>query len=223
MSILTFPTLSRTNASSFLFSLKYNTQGAAESPLDKTQQTYELPGSRWSFTGTWDNITDLDARILKGWLAKLRGAAGRFYMWDMQHPAPSGLAYGAGTLARYIADNALTTSWSVALSLTADNTHFTADSTLLDTTVSTLIWFQPGDYIGVNGELKMVTDVAYGSAGGVEICVEPPFRAPPPVGSALSFIKPTCIMRLIDDQQDRMEYDKNRNLTSCTISGIEVF
>jgi len=220
--ILTFPTLSRNAPTSFEFSLKSNTQ-TFESPLNRTVQTYELPGARWSFSGTWENLTDLDARILKGWLAKLRGAAGRFYMWDMQHPAPTGLAYGVGTLGGYVADNLLTTSWSVALSLTADNTHFTADSTQLDTTSSAFIWFQPGDYIGVNGELKMVTDVAAGSASGVVITVEPPFRTPPPVGSALSIVKPTCVMRLIDDSQDSMSYHQNRNCTSVTISGIEVF
>jgi len=219
-----FPTISRRNATTFKFKLTPNTQRGAESPLDKTQQTYELPGARWSFTGTWENISDLDARIIKGWLAKLRGAAGRFYMWDMQHPAPSGLAYGAGTLGGYVADNVLTTSWSVALSLTADNTHFRVNSSLINTTSSTLIWFQPGDYIGVNGELKMVTDVARGDGtGGVTISVEPPFRTTPPTGAPITFIRPTCVMRLIDDNQDNFEYSRDRNLTSITISGIEVF
>lgn len=222
MSILTFPTLSRTDPTKFTFSLVSNTQ-TFESPLNKAVQTYELPGARWSFTGTWENITDLDARILKGWLAKLRGQAGRFYMWDMQHPEPNGFAYGSALLSGYTPDNTILTSWSVIPSLTADNTHFTADTTELDTSASTLIWFQPGDYIGVNGELKMVTDVARGSSDGVVISVEPPFRITPPIGATITFVKPTCVMRLVDDGQDKMTYDVNRNLTSCTISGIEVF
>jgi len=222
MSILTFPTLSRSAPTSFVFPLTSNTQ-TFESPLNKTIQTYELPGARWSFTGTWENLTDLDARIIKGWLAKLRGAAGRFYMWDMQHPTPSGLAYGNGFLGGYTPDNTLVTNWSVSLSLTADNTHFTADNTMLDTTSSAFVWFEPGDYIGVNGELKMVTDRAAGSVDGVVITVEPPFRTPPPVGSAITLIKPTCVMRLMDDSQDKMEYNKDRNCTTVSISGIEVF
>lgn len=221
MPILTFPTLSRKNATSFLFQLKSNTQ-TFESPLNKAIQTYELPGARWSFTGTWENLTDLDARIIKGWLAKLRGAAGRFYMYDLQHPTPTGLAYGDGITGTY-SGSTLTSSWTVQTSLTADNTHFTVDSTLIDTTSTALTWFQPGDYIGVNGELKMVTDAAIGSGTGVTLTVEPPFRTAPPAGSAITFIKPTCVMRLADDNQDRFEYSRNRNLTSVTLAGIEVF
>lgn len=218
MSILTFPTLTKKAPTSFTFSLTHNTQ-TFESPLNKAVQTYELPGARWSFTGTWENITDLDARILKGWLAKLRGAAGRFYMWDMQHPRPAGFAAGSGTLDSQAA-GVMTATWNVAF-ITADSSVFTADSSLL--IPASFLWFQPGDYIGVGGELKMVTDSAYGSGTSVTISVEPPFRTPPEVGAAITFIKPTCVMRLVDDNQDRMEYNKNRNLTSCTISGIEVF
>jgi len=219
MSILTFPTLSRKNATTFTFGLTSNTQ-THQSPLNKAVQTYELPGARWSFTATWENLSDIDARILKGWLAKLRGVAGRFYMWDLQHPTPNGLAYGSGLLGGYT-DNVIFTSWAVAL--TADNTHFTADSSLLVTTDTQQCWFLPGDYIGINGELKMVTDVAIGGSGGVDISVEPPFRTAPPVGSALTFVKPTCVMRLTDDNQDRFEYSRNRDNTSVTISGVEVF
>jgi len=220
MSILTFPTLSRSNATIFKFSLAYNTQGF-ESPLTRSVQTYELPGARWSFTATWENLSDIDARILKGWLARLRGGAGRFYMWDMQHPVPNGLAYGSGNVGGYVEDNQITTSWAVAL--TADNTHFTADSSLLVTTDTQQLWFLPGDYIGINGELKMVTDVATGGPAGVTISVEPPFRTSPPIGTAISFVKPTCVMRLINDTQDSAEYNRDRNNTSVTISGMEVF
>ena len=221
MAILDFPEISQKGPSQFVFRLTHNTQ-TFESPLNKAIQTQELPGARWSFSATWDNLTDLDARILKGWIAKLRGQAGRFYMGDLQHPAPSGLAYGSGVLMGLPSDTALTTSWSVSAFITADNTHFTADSSLVDTTMLSALWFQPGDYISVNGELKVVTEQVYGAYGGISIPVEPPFRTPPPVDAPLVFVNPKCVMRLIDDAQDNFQYSEY-NRTSITISGIEVF
>lgn len=222
---LTLPTISRRAPTQASFSLVANTQ-TFESPLNKSVQTYELPGARWAASWSYQNLTDADARILKTWLAKLRGQAGRFPCYDWTHPAPTGKAkragsvYGAGQSGRTI--NA---QWTL-LSLTIDNSYLTADMEDLtaDAVHETFSdWLLPGDYIGVNGELKLVTDqVAMPSSGFVAIAFEPPFRSAPPAGAVITVIRPTCTMRLVDDKQDNMTFREQKR-TDITISAVEVF
>ena len=60
-----------------------------------------------------------------------------------------------------------------------------------------------GDYLGVNGELKLLTlDAASDPWGNALLTFEPPLRASPPDGAALSFSQPTAVFRLADDDQD---------------------
>jgi hypothetical protein len=202
MSTLSFPTLSRAVPTTFLFSLVPNTQ-TFTSPLNKTTQTSELPGARWQFTLTWQNLSQSDSRILAAWIRKLTGAAGRFYMWDMQHPTPSGTAAGTGLVkgGSQTGRTLLTDGW-------------TANQSGL---------FLPGDYVGVNGELKCITaTIAADSGGNATLQFEPPLRSSPADNAPLTITKPTCVMRLVDDNQDQFEY-REGNLTSPTVSGIEVF
>ncbi len=222
---LALPVISQRAPTQASFSLVANTQ-TFESPLNKSVQTYELPGARWAASWSYQNLTDADARILKAWLAKLRGQAGRFSCYDWTHKRPTGRAYrsgsvnGAGQTGRTV--NA---EWAV-LSLTIDSHLLTADMTDLtcDAIHETYAdWLLPGDYIGINGELKLVTDtVALTGSGLVIIAFEPPLRSAPADGAAITVIRPTCTMRLVDDKQDNMTFREQKR-TDITISAVEVF
>ena len=227
MTILSLPVLSRKNATSCTFSLVANTQ-TFESPLNKSVQTYELPGARWTFSATWQNLTEGDARVLKAWLLKLRGQAGRFYAYDLSHKTVAGQAvyggdgtvYGAGQVGR-----SLVTLWSPP-AITADSTLYTADETITidQTYYSSVHWLLPGDYFNVNGELKMITDVIplTPTSNLATITFEPPMRVAPADGAVVTITAPKAVFRLKDDKQDNFTFDPERK-PSITISGEEVF
>jgi len=166
------------------FSLKPNTQ-AFQSPLTKATQTMELPGARWAAVITWQDLTEAEIRVLRAFLARLRGRAGRVYLWDMAFETPAGVATGTPVVAGAGQSGATlaTSGW----------------------TPSTTGILKTGDYIGVNGELKMVTADADSDAGGLAtLAIEPPLRASPADAAALTTVKPTATFRLLDDDQDNI-------------------
>ncbi len=202
MTTLNLPTLNRANASQCTFSLQANTQ-TFESPLNKSVQTYELPGARWLFTATWQNLNQIDARAFKAWLARLRGAAGRFYAGDLTHKTPSGYATGAGTVSGAgQTGNAIVTHWGVA---------------------NQSNWLLPGDYVEIGGELKIITAIAAVDGSGLStLTFEPPMRISPADTSLLVIVEPLATFRLNDDKQDTANFDPDRHPT-ITISATEVF
>jgi hypothetical protein len=203
MTIENLPILSRGNATQCLLSLQPLTQ-TFESPLNRVTQTYELPGARWYFTATWQNLKEADARAFKAWLAKLRGAAGRFYASDLTHKTPSGVATGSGLVnGANQTGKSIVTSWSGATSVNN--------------------WLLAGDYIGIGNELKIVTATA--NVDGSHLCTitfEPPLRSSPADNSAIVIAAPTAIFRLNDDKQDAANIDPDRHPT-ITIAATEVF
>lgn len=231
MSILDLPVLSRKTATTCTFSLVANTQ-TFESPLTKTVQTYELPGARWMFTATWSNLDEVDARILKSWILKLRGQAGRFYANDLSHKTVSGSARNYGNGAVYGAGqvgNSLETVWG-GISLTADSTVFTADSTVFTAdhdsngNAADGAWLLPGDYVGIAGELKQIVDVIpiEAETALATIIFEPAMRTGPADAEVVNITNPKAVFRLKDDNQDSFEFNFDRR-PSVTISGVEVF
>jgi len=202
MAILTFPTLASGTPVQFSSSLVPNTQ-IFTSPLNRTTQTAELPGARWQAEASWQNLPHSDARLLKAFLARLRGAAGRFYFWDMSHPAPSGTALGAGVVngASQAGASIITNGW----------------------TINQANLFAVGDYIGIGGELKVVTvQAASDAAGASTITFEPPLRSAPANGSPIVIAAPTCVMRLADDKQDGFVFSGPLS-ASPKIACVEVF
>lgn len=225
MTTLNLPTISRRNATQFELALVPNTQ-TFESPLNKSVQTGDLPGARWHLTATWENLLETDARAVKAWLAKLRGAAGRFYCCDLSHKQPSGKAIGSGAV--WGADQggrAIVTAWIVptatadSMIITGDTDDFTIDAEAGDVP----LWLLPGDYCGINGELKLITDVSpLDEAGRSTLVFEPPLRAAPADNAEIVISAPTAVFRLADDAQDKFNFDPQRR-PSVTITAIEVF
>ena len=202
MPILSLPTLERSKPTVVSFSLIPNTQ-KFESPLNRTTQTLELPGARWAAKMEYKNRSEADGRVLKAFLASLRGMSGRFYLSDLSHPTPSGTALGTPLVKG---------AGQTGTSLNIDGC-----------TINQTAFLKAGDYFGVNGELKIVTaTVPTDGSGNATIPFEPPIRTSPADNAVITLTNPVCTMRLVDDNQDQVEFDPERRPT-ITINCVEVF
>lgn len=157
------------------------------SPLSGAVQTLELPGARWSARLRWEWLTREEAAALRAFLARLRGAAGRFRLHDHGAPTPRGSAAGAPVVAAGSAGTTLLTGgWTAS-----------AAGVLL-----------AGDYVGLaTGQMCLVVaDVSASAAGTATLSVEPPLRTVPATGSALVLTRPAAVMRLAGDDQARWDW-----------------
>lgn len=202
MSILSLPTFSRTAPSFMTFSLQANTL-SFESPLNKSVQTTELPGARFKAVFGWNNLTDADARIVKAWINKLSGRAGRFYLYDTTHPTPAGTALGTPLVkgASQTGRTLITDGW------VANQTNL----------------LLPGDYFGTGSQLCVITEtISSNSSGEATLHFEAPLRISPADNAVITIDRPTAIMMLEDDEQDKFDFQE-RNVTSITINCMEMF
>jgi hypothetical protein len=84
-------------------------------------------------------------------------------------------------------------------------------------------WLLPGDYVGIGGELKIITAVANVDGSHLAtLTFEPPLRTSPADITPIVIAAPTAIFRLNDDKQDTVNIDPDRH-PSITISAQEVF
>jgi hypothetical protein len=179
MTILTWPTLSRSGPPLLDWSLISNTQSFA-SPLSGAVQTVEMPGARWAFAFSLNSLDAADAALWRAFMARLRGQSGRFYMWNMARQTPRGAATGAPVVngAGQTGTTVITSGW----------------------TPSVAGILKAGDFIGIGGELKMVVaDATSDGAGAATLTIEPPLRASPPHASAIITQRPTAIFKLDED------------------------
>jgi len=179
-----------------------NTQSFT-SPLDKTVQTLELPGARWMATLSFTRLSDTEARTLLAFLTALRGQAGRFTMHDHSHPTPSGIATGTPLVngASQSGGTLITDGW----------------------TPSQTGILKAGDWLGVNGELHMVTaDADSDVSGNATFSIEPPLRASPSDNAPITVNSPTATFRLMDDGQTRWKATPG-DINAMTITCIESF
>lgn len=118
-----------------------------------------------------------------------RGAAGRFYLWNQARENPLGVATGTP-----VVDGAA---------------NYGGLLTTRGWTASVAGILLAGDYIGFNGEVKMVlADVNSGSDGKASISIGPNIRNVPADGAAITIAKPKSTFRLLDDNQGKMQYRK---------------
>lgn len=177
MTTLTFPTLSVDPASVEwqCTALSYGSVSA----LDGSSQLQSFVGARWGVTLVYHLFTDADADLLKAWLMKMRGGANVVAMWNMERPYIFGTGTGAPVKkvlgAGQTGSSLLTNGWVPGSTLKA------------------------GDFIGVNGELKMVVEDVTTPDGNLTIPFEPPLRESPPDDEPIVTDKPTCLMRLTED------------------------
>ncbi len=174
-----------------------------QSPLNKSSQGIVLPGSYWWCTFSFGYFVEEDSAKLEAFLVQLETQAGRVALWNFARPIPRGvgggspLVKGAGTL----------------------GTNLPIDGAPL----STSAWLKRGDYIGVNGELKMVTaDVDTDSSGEATIPFGPMLRTAPADNAVVTLTRPTATFGLTDDKQ-AWSVTAPRLTTHQTLSFIERF
>ncbi len=143
-------------------------------------------------------------------------------------------AAGAGTYAGAVGSGIY--AWGMAANLGDAPTDYLATTTAALTelqtgaslrsggwTPNTAGILKAGDYLGVNGELKLLTtDAASDAFGNALLTFEPPLRASPPDGAALTLSQPTAVFRLQDDDQDTIPIQPPLR-GSVTLTFEEVF
>lgn len=152
------------------------------SPLTGALQTQELPGAYWRVRVEYHNLLEADCRLIWAWLGKMRGRAGRVYLPNLGRPTPKGVGGGSPAVS-----GASQTGASLQVS---------------GGPLSTSGWLVPGDFIGVNGQMYLVTaDVATDGSGVAAIPIAPPLRESPPDLGAVTLSSPTITALLSDDRQ----------------------
>jgi hypothetical protein len=168
------------------------------SPLTKSTQTIEMPGARWVITLGWQDLPMDIAPVFEGFIASLRGKSNRFTSHNFYRPIPRGTLRGTPTVVG-----------SHSKGVSSISLQTTASATLL-----------AGDFIGVNGELKMVrADVTASGAGAMTVTVEPPLRNALSNAMPITWDRPTARF-ILDDNLTRWRY-RDVFLTGLTVAGTE--
>lgn len=151
------------------------------SDLDGSTQNSEIPGAKWSSTLTFTNRFDSEARSLYVFLARLNGMVGRFRLTPPDYKRV-GTALGTGAIngADQTGNTLITDGWD-------------AGQPLL---------FAAGDYIEVNGELKMIVeDVSSDGTGNAILTFSPSLRSSPLDDTLITTEDPKVTMMLTTDDQ----------------------
>lgn len=203
MAIFTYPTLS-IGPSGITFGLVSNTM-VHVAPLSGATQTVEIPGAKWAGQITYNQLEENDMRLLRGFLAQMRGRANRMMIWDFSNPIPNGVATGTPIVATAAIKGAVTLA--------------TSGWTISQTNIMKI-----GDYFATStGELKIiVADVNSSATGTALLTFEPPARAAIPLSSAITVNTPKVKCMLIDDRQDQIDV-RPPILGSATLTFVEAF
>jgi hypothetical protein len=189
LTILTFPTLSRT-PSGASFRLRGNTQ-THRSPLDGTTQTLEMPGAVWEISVRWESLTEADWRGLSAFLANLRGRAGRFTFSPAIFAPRRGTGTGTPVIlnANDTGSDIFTSGWTAS----APDVFKAGD------------WLSYTDTIG-RTRLHMATaDVSAGGGGGATVQITPPVRVAGAASAPIEVAAPIGVFMLSDDGAPEVE------------------
>ena len=192
MAILNWPAALR-NPNSARLALAANTQSGGRSPFDGTEQTLELPGSRWVAELRWANLPESQWRIMQAFIVSLGGRAGRF-RWGPTHMPRRGTRPTAGPVtiaAGQVGKAVFTSGWAGSGPLA----------------------FLAGDLVGWvdptgRDVFHMITaDISPDGAGNSYLPIAPPIRRTPTAGTPLNYTNPKAIWRLSSDEQG-VEYER---------------
>jgi hypothetical protein len=177
------------------------------SPLDQTVQTLELVGARWSCDATWSGLKPDEWRAFEAFIARLRGAAGRFKWWPPHAWTPRGSMAGAPQV---VGPN------QSGSSLTTQG--WTPNSANV---------LRTGDFISIatslGVELKVVrADVSSDAAGRATITFDPPLRRAPLEFTAIEGHRAKVLMRLADDNQGAFDHEEG-GFAGLSLQTFEVF
>lgn len=202
---ISWPTLT-VRPSAFSWHLLPHTQ-TWTSPLNGSSQTLEMPGARWVFKLPYKKMREADWRAFTAFVARLRGAAGRFYLSPLHALPARGVATGTPVVsgAGQTGASLLTSGW----------------------TPSTPQILKAGDFFhvatGSGRELKILTaDATSAVDGTATLTFEPPLRGSPAANAALEIAAPSCAMRLVDDNQGQFDWAGVR-YGDASVEGVEAW
>lgn len=202
MATTSFPNIIPSNVS---FGIKYNTQINVSS-LSGSIQTIEIPGARWVANLAFNDLEDTEGRVLAAYLAELRGASGRFYLYDHSHASPRGTNLASGTVL-------------VSGASQVGNTLITSGWTINETGI-----LLKGDYIEIGvKELKIITIDANSDGSGLStLTFDPPIRTSP--GDTTVVVRTNAeAQMLLDNDEIRWNTNNPGLLTTFNFSCTEGF
>lgn len=162
------------------FRLQGNTT-TFESELNAAVQHGEMPGAKWVANLAFTNRMKTQARMLKAFLTRLGGPVGRFRM------SPPDLDQQGTYLGSGVVDGANQTGSAL------NTTNWVPNQSGLAVA---------GDYIEVNGELKMITQDASADANGDAVLhIAPPLRRSPANSAPIETQAPKGVFYLLNDDQ----------------------
>ncbi|WP_412522356.1 hypothetical protein [Shewanella algae] len=170
---------------------------AFRNPYNNQVQTLSLPGAYWQAQLTFANLSRAQGAKLHGFVASMRGMAGRVKLFDhaITNPAYSAapLVSGAGQMGKQ-----LNVNWLPGALLPA------------------------GHYVQVGEQLLVLTSDALADAGGAcTFLFEPSLRSIPANGTAIVVDKPCATMMFSDDDQGMRRSSKRLVLSSVSLSFVE--
>ncbi len=154
-------------------------QRLGRSVTDGTVQAQPLGPPRWAFTITPGVLRRAEAPQWEAYIASLRGKVNRARAWDWRREGPLGPAPGTPVLA------AAATGASCSIGGWAPSSFIMAR----------------GSWLGINGELKLLTNDLTSNASGVTAATfEPPLRADAPAGTPVVLVRPTALFVMTSDR-----------------------
>lgn len=155
-------------------------QLVGRSAFDGTAQADTLGAPRWAFTITTGAMRRDEAPEWEAHILRLRGMVNRVRCWDWRREAPIGVATGAPVVR--VA--------GLGASLAVEGWTPSVGGIL-----------RAGSWMGINGELKLLTESIDSDAlGRATIKFEPPLRASVAVGTPLILAKPTAKFMLTTER-----------------------
>ncbi|MBE4620987.1 hypothetical protein [Vibrio navarrensis] len=177
------------------------TERLNKSAFTEAAQVIGSPTGLWTARIEFRNIRVSEARELIGFLISLRGASGRFRLFDWSAPSVSG---AGGT---YPVTDISQSAPGLAMIITA----------LPSTKLASI-----GDYVEIGGELKaLVADVTTDELGKATLLFEPFMRNPITVNTQVNFDKPTGTFRLAPGYKVPRLTDKKMVMASIAVDCIE--
>ena len=178
----------------------------SRSPLSQAVQVQVRGPGRWRARLTFTDRNRGIAARLDALLATLDGPAGEIALFDFRRPVPRGTAasYTGGPLPLAWPEGL---SWPPGLAWAGftppGSPQLAVAAARGDATLATLGWapgevvLRAGDYVGLGGQLHMVTaDVTSTAASEATLSIRPRVRFAQPALTALGLDKPRAVFRL---------------------------
>lgn len=147
--------------------------------IDGSPQVDIVGAPRWRVMISTGPLRRDEVPEWEAWVDRLRGGVNRARIWDWRREAPLGPAGGAPIVTFGGTGNSLVTQgW----------------------TLSTQKILKAGSWVGLNGELKRLSQSINSDGGGVAtITFEPPLRSAVPANAPLLLVKPTALFIMDGD------------------------